>query len=125
MQQHDLCFTLTRQDPERTQASVLGALSVVDVVADMRDGVIGVCDDSVLECGVGRSVLIHLLKTGVIETVLHVESTLCIDSEKDDATEYVAVVSGVSVAYTNERIEQAVQFTFRLNKANGEMSVSR
>lgn len=59
-----------------------------------------------------RAVAWFLMRSGVLQTFVHLEATVKLDVEKNTGGRYEAVFSGKHVYYTNERHESAFRFRF-------------
>lgn len=69
-----------------------------------------------------RAVAWFLMQSGVIQTFVHLESTMKLESEKTVEGRYKAVFSGKHLFYTNERHESAFRFRFII-EGDGTMRV--
>ncbi len=67
-----------------------------------------------------RTVAWFLMQSGVIQTFVHLESTVKLESEKSVEGRYEATFSGKHVFYTNKRHEPAFRFRFVI-EADGTM----
>lgn len=70
-----------------------------------------------------RAVAWFLMQSGVIQTFVHLESTVKLESEKTAEGRYEAVFSGKHLYYTNSRHESAFRFRFII-EADGTLKVS-
>ncbi|MFN0077336.1 MAG: hypothetical protein ACKVY0_12765 [Prosthecobacter sp.] len=59
-----------------------------------------------------RAVAWFLMQSGVIQTFVHLEATVHLDSEKSEPSRYEAIFSGKHLYYTDERHESAFRFRF-------------
>ncbi|MDP1587416.1 MAG: hypothetical protein Q8M07_06735 [Prosthecobacter sp.] len=92
---------------------VFGDLTMVNVTTLAKDGKITL--GKLKEPGrklAPRTVAWFLMQSGVIQTFVHLEATVHLDSEKNEASRYEAVFSGKHLYYTNERHESAFRFRF-------------
>lgn len=69
-----------------------------------------------------RAVAWFLMQSGVIQTFVHLESTVKLESEKTAEGRYEAVFSGKHLYYTNSRHESAFRFRFII-EADGTLKV--
>jgi hypothetical protein len=69
-----------------------------------------------------RAVAWFLMSGGVLQTFVHLESTVKLESENTADGRYEAVFSGKHLFYTNSRHESSFRFAFRIDK-DGVMSV--
>jgi len=69
-----------------------------------------------------RTIAWFLMQGGIIQTYVHLESTMKLESEKVTMGSYEAVFSGKHVFYTNSRRESAFRFRFVIEE-NGTMKV--
>lgn len=69
-----------------------------------------------------RTIAWFLMQGGIIQTYVHLESTMKLESEKVTMGSYEAVFSGKHVFYTNSRHEPAFHFRFVIEE-NGTMKV--
>lgn len=70
----------------------------------------------------GRGVLELLLRAGVVRVYWHIGAELSLEAERDDAGAYEADVAGTHVYFTNQKNEQPVAFTLRV-EADGVVRV--
>jgi len=97
-------------------AAVLSELQVVDVTglaAGKRSqiGTLGPLGQGKIG---GRALLHFLMRADVIQTYVHIGSTVCLLSESDDERGYMAQLSGEHVYFTNEENRDAFRFSFVL-----------
>lgn len=59
-----------------------------------------------------RAVAWFLMRSGVLQTFVHLEATVKLDGEKNTGGRYEAVFFGKHLYYTNERHESAFRFRF-------------
>lgn len=69
-----------------------------------------------------RVIAWFLMRSGVIQTYIHIESTVRLESEKVQGTGYEAVFGGKHLYFTNERNERSFSFRFIIEQ-DGTMSV--
>lgn len=69
-----------------------------------------------------RTIAWFLMQSGIIQTYVHLESTVKLESDKVTMGSYKAVFSGKHVFYTNSRHESAFRFRFVIEE-NGTMKV--
>jgi hypothetical protein len=67
----------------------------------------------------GRELLEFLMKAGVIQTFVHIGSTVCLLSEVDDDRGYRARLAGEHEYYTSQENRDAFAFEFELTAAGG------
>lgn len=100
-----------------------GELTMVNVTTLAKDGKITL--GKLKEPGrklAPRAVAWFLMRAGVIQTFVHLEATVHLDSEKHEGSRYEAVFSGKHLFYTNERHESAFRFRFIIEE-DGTMRV--
>jgi len=71
-----------------------------------------------------RQLVRFLLDAQIITTYWHLESELCMTGEKDEKDGYTAVFTGVHRYCTNRCETQRLNFTIRINRHTGEISVA-
>ncbi|HRH97262.1 MAG TPA: hypothetical protein PLB55_15080 [Prosthecobacter sp.] len=69
-----------------------------------------------------RTVAWFLMQSGVVQTFVHLESTVRLESEKAAEGLYEAVFTGKHLYFTNSRNEPSFSFQFRIDK-DGSMRV--
>lgn len=69
-----------------------------------------------------RAVAWFLMSGGILQTFVHLEATVKLESENIGDNRYEAVFSGKHLFYTNSRHESSFRFAFRIDK-EGVMSV--
>ncbi|MDZ4401904.1 hypothetical protein [Prosthecobacter sp.] len=100
-----------------------GELTMVNVTTLAKDGKITL--GQLKEPGrklTPRAVAWFLMRAGVVQTFVHLEATVHLDSEKHEGSRYEAVFSGKHLFYTNERHESAFRFRFIIEE-DGTMRV--
>lgn len=100
-----------------------GELTMVNVTTLAKDGKITL--GKLKEPGrklAPRAVAWFLMRAGVVQTFVHLEATVNLDSEKHEGSRYEAVFSGKHLFYTNERHESAFRFRFIIEE-DGTMRV--
>jgi hypothetical protein len=100
-----------------------GDLTMVNIttLAEGKTAVIGKLKEPCRKLA-PRAVAWFLMQSGVIQTFVHLESTVKLDSEKNAEGRYEAVFSGKHLFYTNERHESAFRFRFVIAE-DGTMQV--
>lgn len=70
-----------------------------------------------------RRLVTFLIEAQVIQTLAHVESRVCLASEKDEGNEYRAQFKGEHVYFTNKRHEAPLDFAVVLDRKSGAVRV--
>jgi hypothetical protein len=104
-------------------ARVFGDLTMVNVttLGEGKTAVVG----RIKEPGrtlAPRAVAWFLMRSGILQTFVHLESTVKLDGEKTAGGRYEAAFSGKHLYYTNERHESAFRFRFII-EADGTLRV--
>lgn len=71
-----------------------------------------------------RQLVRFLLDAQIITTYWHLESELCMTGEKDEKDRYTAVFTGVHRYCTNRCESEHLNFTVRIDRDTGEISVA-
>lgn len=59
-----------------------------------------------------RVIAWFLMRAGILQTYIHIESTVRLESEKTEGPSYLAVFTGKHLYFTNERNERPFRFRF-------------
>lgn len=70
-----------------------------------------------------RRLALFLVEAQVVQTLAHVESHVCLESERESDAEYRAQFTGTHVYFTNKRHEAPLDFKLVLDKKTGALRV--
>jgi hypothetical protein len=71
-----------------------------------------------------RDVVLFLLESRVVATYQHMESQVCLKSEKDGKERYCAHFTGTHVYFTNERHVEPLDFSLAIDKRTGAITLA-
>lgn len=116
--------------PDKSEAvvdrDVLSEVAIVDVTRlhdDGRSATVTRIADAARGKQPPRAWVRWLIASGSLQTFVHLEATLCLESERETGGGYEAIVSGRHVYYTNERTEAGYRFVLRI-AAEGTITVA-
>lgn len=93
---------------------VFGDLTMVNVttLGEGKTAVVGKIKEPGRSLAPRAAVAWFLMRSGILQTFVHLESTVKLDGEKTAGGRYEAAFSGKHLYYTNERHESAFRFRF-------------